>query len=318
MASLRLVFMGTPRIAVPILAALIEAGFEVVCVYTQPPRRAGRGQRETRSAVHRFAAAAGIEVRTPATLRDAAVQAAFAALNADAAAVAAYGLILPAAILDAPRLGCLNVHASLLPRWRGAAPIQHAILAGDDTTGVTIMCMDEGLDTGAMLLSGTVPITVTTTADDLHDRLAALGARLITEALDGLAAGRLEAAPQPATGVTLAPKLTRADGVLDWRRPAAELDRRVRALNPWPGTWFTCGTERIRVLAAAVAGDGAGDGAAPGTVLDAAPTVACGAGGLRLVRLQRPGRAAMEADAFLRGFPLSAGTRLALPADAPE
>ncbi len=309
---LRLVFMGTPEIAVPVLAALVEAGHRVICVYTQPPRPAGRGRREMRSPVHCFAADNGIEARCPETLRDPGVQADFAALGADAAVVAAYGLILPPAILSAPGYGCLNVHASLLPRWRGASPIQHAIMAGDGQTGVTIMQMDEGLDTGAIVLAEAVAITPATTAEDLYDRLSALGARLVTAALDGLAAGRITLQPQPDDGVTHAPKLTRADGRLDWRRPAAELARRVRALNPWPGTWFTCGNERIRVLAA----EPTDAESAPGTITDDAATVACGEGALRLTRLQRPGKAAMDAASFLRGYSLPAGTRLPPPEDA--
>ena len=312
---MRLVFMGTPQLAVPSLAALLDAGHQVVCVYSQPPRPAGRGQREMRSPVHEFAAAKEIEVRCPESLRDEAVQADFAALGADAAVVAAYGLILPAAILQAPRFGCINVHASLLPRWRGASPIQRAIMAGDDETGITIMQMDEGLDTGPMILSEALPITAATTAQELHDRLAVLGARLITEALDGIAAGHLEPRPQPEVGATYAAKLTRADGALDWRRPAVELDRMVRALNPWPGTWFVCGDERVRVLAAEPLSDGGS--AAPGTVINEVPTVACGDGALRLTRLQRPGKAAMDAADFLRGFALPAGSVLALPQDAP-
>ena len=316
---LRLVFMGTPEIAVPVLAALVAAGHRVICVYTQPPRPAGRGRREMRSPVHCFAADNGIEARCPETLRDPGVQADFAALGADAAVVAAYGLILPPAILSAPGYGCLNVHASLLPRWRGASPIQHAIMAGDTETGVTIMQMDEGLDTGAIVLAEAVAITPATTAEQLHDRLSALGARLVTAALDGLAAGRITLQPQPDDGVTHAPKLTRADGALDWRRPAAELARKVRALNPWPGTWFACGGMRVRVLAADVAdaADVAKSAtAAPGTVVDTTPTVACGEGALRLTRLQRPGKAAMDAASFLRGYSLPAGTRLPPPEDA--
>ncbi len=314
MTEFRLVFMGTPELAAPSLESLLDAGHQVVCVYTQPPRPAGRGRRETRSAVHEFAARRGIEVRCPATLRDDAVQTEFAALGADAAIVVAYGLILPLAILKAPRFGCFNIHASLLPRWRGASPIQRAIMAGDDETGITIMQMDEGLDTGPMVLAEALPITATTTAEELHDDLAALGARLVTEALDLIAAGRLSPRPQPDDGATYAAKLTRGDGALDWRRPAVELERQVRALNPWPGTWFACGSEHIRVLAAATAESAAG--AAPGTVLDDAPTVACGDGALRLVRLQRPGRAAMDSADFLRGFSLPPGACLPALGDA--
>ncbi|KAF1854091.1 hypothetical protein Lal_00005308 [Lupinus albus] len=238
MTPLRLVFMGTPDFAVPSLAALIEAGHQLVCVYSQPPRPAGRGQQVQKSPVHRFAEDHGIPVRTPKSLRTAEAQAEFADLKADAAVVAAYGLILPQPVLDAPRLGCVNVHGSLLPRWRGAAPIQRSILAGDAETGITIMQMDIGLDTGAMLSREAVAITAATTASSLHDDLAALGARMIVPALDGLAAGTLAAVPQPEDGVTYAAKLTREDGRLDWTRPASFVERQVRALTPWPGCWF--------------------------------------------------------------------------------
>jgi len=303
--SLRLAFMGTPDFAVPILAALRAAGHQVVCVYSQPPRPAGRGHKEQVSPVQRAAEAAGIEVRTPAKLTAAEVER-FRALNLDAAVVAAYGLILPKGVLAAPRLGCLNVHASLLPRWRGAAPIQRAILAGDTETGVTIMQVEEGLDAGPMLLRETVPITAETTAGSLHDALAELGARLIVPALEGRAAGTLVAEPQPAEGVTYARKLGRDEGHLDWSRSAAQLARAIRALNPAPGTWFEHAGERIKVLAAAAV-DGAGE---PGTVLDDALTIACGVGALRLTRLQRPGRAPMDAAALLRGYALPVGTKL--------
>ncbi|HUN48160.1 MAG TPA: methionyl-tRNA formyltransferase [Stellaceae bacterium] len=303
--SLRLAFMGTPDFAVPILAALRAAGHQVVCVYSQPPRPAGRGHKEQVSPVQRAAEAAGIEVRTPAKLTAEEVER-FRALDLDAAVVAAYGLILPKGVLAAPRLGCLNVHASLLPRWRGAAPIQRAILAGDTETGVTIMQVEEGLDAGPMLLRETVPITAETTAGSLHDALAELGARLIVPALEGRAAGTLAAEPQPAEGVTYARKLGRDEGRLDWSRSAAQLARAIRALNPAPGTWFEHAGERIKVLAAEAV-DGAGE---PGTVLDDALTIACGVGALRLTRLQRAGRAPMEAAALLRGYALPAGTRL--------
>ncbi len=307
MSKLRLVFMGTPDFAVPSLRALVEAGHEVVCAYSQPPRPAGRGHQVQSSPVHRFAEAHGIPVRTPRTLRSAEAQDAFAGLRADAAVVAAYGLILPQPVLDAPRLGCLNVHGSLLPRWRGAAPIQRAILAGDAETGITIMQMDAGLDTGAMLLKEAVPITAETTASALHDALAALGARLIVEALDGLAAGRLAAQPQPADGVTYAAKLTREDGRLDWARDAGFVERQVRALTPWPGCWFEAGGERIKVLRAEPAAAAA---APPGTVLDDRLTVACGGGAVRLTAVQRPGKAPVDGAAFLRGFDLPPGTVL--------
>jgi methionyl-tRNA formyltransferase len=309
MSRLRVVFMGTPEFAVAALEALAGAGHEVVCAYTQPPRPAGRGHKEQPSPVHRFAEAHGIEVRHPKTLRNEEAQAAFAALGADVAVVAAYGLILPAPVLAAPRLGCVNIHASLLPRWRGAAPIQRAILAGDAETGVTIMQMDEGLDTGPMLLRGTVPIGPATTAGTLHDALAALGASLIVDALAELASGTLAPVPQPDEGATYAAKLDRAEAKLDWSEDAVSLERRIRAFDPWPGTWFERNGERIRVLAAAVASGRTG--AVPGTVLDGAATVACGSGALRLLRLQRPGKSAMDADLFLRGYDLAPGTVLA-------
>ncbi len=305
--TLRLAFMGTPDFSVPILAALRAAGHEVVCVYSQPPRPAGRGHKQQASPVQRAAGDAGIPVRTPVKL-DAAEAEAFRALGLDAAVVAAYGLILPKAVLAAPRLGCLNVHASLLPRWRGAAPIQRAILAGDSETGVTIMQMDEGLDTGPMLLSETVPIGPETTASSLHDALAELGARLIVPALEGRAAGTLVPVPQPAEGVTYARKLGRDEGRLDWSRPVAQLARAVRALNPAPGVWFEHAGERIKVLAADAVEDA--NTLAPGTVLDDALTVACGTGALRLTRLQRPGRGPMAAADLLRGYALPPGTQL--------
>jgi methionyl-tRNA formyltransferase len=307
---LRLAFMGTPDFAVPILAALDSRGHEIAAVYSQPPRPAGRGHRLQPSPVQLWAERHGIEIRTPKTLRPPEAQAAFAALGLDAAVVAAYGLILPRLVLQAPRLGCLNVHASLLPRWRGAAPIQRAILAGDSETGVTIMQMDEGLDTGGTLLAKRTPITPTTTAAELHDRLAGIGARLVVEALDGVAEGRLHPTPQPSEGVTYAAKLAREEGALDWRRPAAELERQVRALNPWPGVWFESPAGRVKVLAAELA-DGAG---APGAVLDDRLTIAAGAGALRPTRVQRAGREPTDAAAFLRGFPLPAGTLLPCPA----
>jgi methionyl-tRNA formyltransferase len=294
---MRIAFMGSPDFAVPALRALHGAGHDIAAVYTQPPRPAGRGQKETPCPVHRAALDLGLDVRTPARVkRDTAQHEAFAALNLDVAVVAAYGLILPNAMLDAPKRGCLNIHASLLPRWRGAAPIHAAILAGDSESGVTIMQMDEGLDTGPMLLTEATPIGPGTTVQALHDALAGIGARLILRAL----AEDPPAIPQPAAGVTYAPKLTKEDGRLDWTLPATALERRIRALNPWPGTFFSAGGEQIRILAARVE---AGSGM-PGTLLDNAGLVATGDGALRLLRLQRPGRAAMDADALLRGFAL--------------
>ncbi len=295
--------MGSPDFAVPALRALHEAGHDIAAVYCQPPRPAGRGQAVRRCPVHVAADALGLPVRTPSRLRrDVAEHAAFAALGLDVAVVAAYGLILPQAMLDAPRRGCLNIHASLLPRWRGAAPIQAAILAGDTETGITIMQMDAGLDTGAMLRRGLVPIGPTTTAADLHDTLATLGAELVLGAL----ADNPAPVPQPEEGATYAPKLTRDDGRIDWSRDAASLDRQVRALNPWPGTFAMLEGEVLKILAATPE---TGDGP-PGTVLDDALLVATGRDALRLVRIQAPGRAAMPAEAFLRGRRVPPGTRL--------
>jgi methionyl-tRNA formyltransferase len=301
---LRLIFMGTPDFAVPSLDALVAAGHEIASVYTRAPRPAGRGQAPRPSPVHARAEALGLPVRTPATLRDPEAQAAFAALGADAAVVVAYGLILPPPVLAAPRHGCLNIHASLLPRWRGAAPIQRAVMAGDAETGISIMRMEAGLDTGPVALAEAVRIGPEDTAGDLHDRLAALGARLIVAALDSLP--DLAFVPQPETGATYAAKIDKAEARVDWTRPAAEIDRQIRGLSPFPGAWTEIGGERIKLLASRLA-EGQG---APGEVLDAAPTVACGNGAVRLLRLQRAGRAPQEAEAFLRGFPLAPGDRL--------
>lgn len=308
MTSLKIIFAGTPEFAVPSLAALIAAGLKPVAVYTQPDRPAGRGQKLQMSPVKQLAQTSGILVIQPASLKkdpDAVAQ--LRALDADLMVVVAYGLLLPVSVLEAPRLGCVNVHASLLPRWRGAAPIQRAILAGDGETGVTIMQMDEGLDTGAMLLAESVPIAADTDAAGLHDRLAVLGARLIVTALVDL--DRLTPVLQPQQGVTYAHKLAKDEGRLDWSRPAAELERQVRGLTPWPGVWCQGGGERLKVLRAAVAHGK--EGATPGTVLDEALTVACGGGtALRLLRVQRPGKSAMETADLLRGWPIAASSRL--------
>jgi len=304
---MRLGFMGSPDFAVPALEALHDAGHVIAAVYCQPPRPAGRGQAVRSCPVQVAAERLGLAVRTPARLRgDAAVQAGvqaeFAALALDAAVVVAYGLILPPGFLAAPRLGCLNIHASLLPRWRGAGPIQAAILAGDAETGVTIMRMDAGLDTGPMLLREAVPITRATTAAVLHDALAMMGARLVLRAL----AEDPPAVPQPAEGATYAPKLSRADARIDWTAPAVAIERRVRAFDPWPGTFTLLDGAMLKVLGAVlVEGDGE-----PGLVLDDRLTVACGGGALRLTRVQLAGRAPLEAEAFLRGYPVPAGVRL--------
>lgn len=302
MTKRRLAFMGTPDFAVAILDALIAAGHAIAAVYCQPPRQAGRGHRIVPSPVQQRAEEKGLAVRYPARLGPDEA-AAFASLDLDLAVVAAYGLILPQAVLAAPRHGCLNVHASLLPRWRGAAPIERAILAGDRETGVTIMQMDAGLDTGPMLLRQAVPIGPRKNAAALRQELAGLGARLIVDAIDRIDA--LTPQPQPETGVTYAKKITRAEGQIDWRQSADMIERQVRALD----CWFEVRGERIKLLDATLAGGRA----VPGTVLDASPCVACGSGALRLVTLQRPGRAALDGAAFLRGFPLPPGTVLPSP-----
>ena len=307
------VFMGTPAFAATILAALIDAGHRILAVYSQPPRPAGRGHRPQPSPVQLLAAQHRLALQSPVSLRTHDAQKTFAELGADAAVVAAYGLILPASILCATRLGCLNVHASLLPRWRGAAPIQRAMLAGDSKTGITIMQMEEGLDTGPILLQQAVPITSDATAAGLSAELAVVGARLILEALDGIADGTMAPRPQLQDGVTYASKIGREDGRLDWRLTASALERRIRALDPWPGVYFDSpdrrGTgERIRVLAAIVLPDE--PGSTPGAVLDDKLSIACGEGVFRPLRLQRPGRAPLDTSAFLRGFPIAAGTVL--------
>jgi methionyl-tRNA formyltransferase len=300
---MRIAFMGSPDFAVPALRALHRAGHDIAAVYCQPARPAGRGQAIRRCPVYVAADELGLPVRTPARLRtDPEAQAAFAALDLDAGVVAAYGLILPQAMLDAPKRGCLNIHASLLPRWRGAGPIQAAILAGDSETGITIMQMQAGLDTGPMLLRQSVPITPTTTTATLHDTLAAIGAALI---LDVLAAPP-PPEPQSDPDATYAPKLTREDGRIDWTQPATLIDRRIRALDPWPGTFTTLAGAPFKILSA-VPAESTGT---PGTVLDTALTVACGEQAIRLTKVQLPGRAALDAGAFLRGHPVAPGTVL--------
>jgi methionyl-tRNA formyltransferase len=295
---MRIVFMGSPDFAVPSLDALVEAGHEIACAYTQPPRPAGRGKGDQETAVHRRADELGIEVRCPRTLKDPQEQARFAALDTDLAVAAAYGLILPKPVLEAPRGGCINVHASLLPRWRGAAPIQRAILAGDAATGVSIMRMEEGLDTGPVLLAAAEPIRPEDTAGALHDRLAALGARLIVEALARL--DTLAPVPQPEAGVTYATKLDKAEARIDWTRPATEVDRLIRGLAPFPGAWcLPGGGERLKLLGSRLAAGGG----APGTVT--APfTVACGSGAVEVTLAQREGRRPMTPLELTRGFAL--------------
>jgi methionyl-tRNA formyltransferase len=300
---MRIVFMGTPAFAVPTLLALHEAGHAIPAAYTQPPRPAGRGKQLQTSPVHQAAEALGIPVCHPATLRDMEAQANFLALEPEVAVVAAYGLMLPQPILDGPTKGCLNVHASLLPRWRGAAPIQRAILAGDSMTGVTIMQMEQGLDTGAMLASARVPVE-DKTSGELHAELAEIGARLMVETLAQL--GRLKAEPQPELGATYAPKIDKAEARIDWSRSAEQIEREVRAFAPFPGAWFELDGERIKLLRARVIGVNG----APGTVLDDELTVACGDAAIRPVALQRAGKPAMGAEEFLRGRPVRVGTVL--------
>lgn len=307
---MRIIFMGTPDFAVPSLRAILDAGHEVVAVYTQPPRAAGRGMALRPSPVQRAADTAGLPVHAPKSLKDPAEQARFAALEADAAVVVAYGLILPKPILDGIRYGALNLHASLLPRWRGAAPIQRAIMAGDRETGVSIMRIDEGLDTGPVCLNERVAIGNDMTAGDLHDSLAAKGAALMAEALARLARGELDCRPQRQEGATYAAKIDPGESRIDWSRPAPEVHDHIRGLSPHPGAWFELDLngrrERIKALRATLS-DVSG---APGTLLDKHLTVACGEGAVRLTLVQRSGRKPMPADEFIRGAKLEIGARL--------
>jgi methionyl-tRNA formyltransferase len=305
---MRVVFMGTPDFAVPTLSAILTAGHQVAAVYTRAPRPAGRGMGERKSPVHAYAEAAGLPVLTPRSLRDEAQQEALARLGTDVGVVVAYGLILPRPALEAPRNGCLNLHASALPRWRGAAPIQRAVMAGDAATAASIMRMDEGLDTGPVCLTEAVSIGPDMTAGELHDALAERGAKLIVRALAEAKRGALACVPQPDEGVTYAAKIDKAETGIDFTRPAGEVHNQVRGLSPFPGAWFAAGDkgERIKVLRTRIV---SGSGA-PGTVLDATPTVACGEGAVELVELQRAGKRPMPAVELLRGFPLPPGMRL--------
>jgi methionyl-tRNA formyltransferase len=305
--SLRLVFLGTPDFAVASLARILDDGHDVAAVYSQPPRRAGRGMGLRASPVARLAETRGLPVRTPTSLKTPEEQEALAALEADAAVVVAYGLLLPAAILEAPRLGCYNVHASLLPRWRGAAPIQRAVMAGDEITGVSIMRMSQGLDEGPVCLAEAMPIVPGTTAGELHDQLAALGANLMSRALTGLAAGKLDCEPQPAEGVTYARKIDKAETRIDFANDPEAVLNHIHGLSPHPGAWFTLPSgPRVKVLKADIA-EGSG---VPGTVLDDALSVACGQGAVRLLVLQREGKSPASAPDFLRGLAVRPGTRL--------
>lgn len=304
---LRLIFMGTPDFAVPTLLALHAAGHELVAVYTRAAKPGGRrGLDLVPTPVEREAVKLGLKVLTPKSLRNDEAQAEFAAFNADAAIVVAYGLILPKPILDAPRLGCFNVHASLLPRWRGAAPIHRAIMAGDAETGVTIMQMDEGLDTGAMMMREAMPIAPDATTGELHDALAAMGARLMPVALAAADRGSLKPTPQPAEGVTYAEKISKSESRIDWSKPARDVHNHIRGLSPFPGAWFEFDGARVKVLRSTL---GSGSGA-PGTALDDALTIACGDGAVRLVQVQHEGKKAMSAEEFLRGNAVTRGARV--------
>ncbi|HET7334119.1 MAG TPA: methionyl-tRNA formyltransferase [Rhizomicrobium sp.] len=303
--ALRLAFMGTPDFAAPTLAELVGHGHDIAAVYTRAPRPKGRGLAAEPSPIAKLAAAHGLEVRDPTSLKDEAAQREFAALNLDAAIVVAYGLLLPKAVLDAPRLGCFNLHGSLLPRWRGAAPIQRAVEAGDAETGVMVMRMEEGLDTGPVLMAERVDIG-RKTAGELHDVLARLGADLMTRTLAAMERGSIVEHPQSETGVTYAKKITKDELRIDWSKSAAEVDCHIRALSPAPGAWTMAKNERLKILyAEPVAGSGA-----PGEILDDQLTIACGTGALRLTRVQRAGKAAMDAGELLRGFQLPRGERL--------
>ena len=304
---MRIAFFGTPQFAVPTLTEIIGQGHDVAAVYTQPPRSAGRGLSETRSPVHETAARFSLPVFAPVSLRPQDEAARFAALDVEVGVVVAYGQILPQAFLDTAAHGCLNLHASLLPRWRGAAPVARAIMAGDRETGVMVMQMEAGLDTGPVAMSERVPISDDVTAGDLSQRLSVLGADLMARSLAALSRGVLTFTPQAADGATYAKKIDKAETRIDWAKPARDVHNHIRGLSPAPGAWFELSGERVRVLRSTVA-EGSGD---PGTVLDDALTVACGTGAVRLVNLQRAGKAAMAADAFLRGTSLPPGTRLA-------
>jgi methionyl-tRNA formyltransferase len=301
---MRVVFMGTPDFSVSVLDALIEAGHDVAAVYCQPPRPAGRGKKDRPTPVHARAEALGLDVRHPISLKTAEAQQEFADLNADVAVVVAYGLLLPQAVLDAPKLGCLNIHASLLPRWRGAAPIHRAIMAGDAETGICIMQMEAGLDTGPVLMRSTLAIRDEETTAELHDRLSENGAALIVEALAALS--HLTPEVQPDDGVTYAHKIDKAEARVDWARPAADIDRQIRGLSPFPGAWTEIEGQRVKLLASRLS-EGKG---APGEVLNDALVVACGTGAVELLRLQRAGKGAQDKETFQRGRPVPKGTQL--------
>lgn len=311
MTKPRIIFMGTPAFSVTALRSLVEAGYPVIAVYSQPPRPSGRGYHMTRSPVHEYAESVGIPVYTPKTLRTAEVQAAFKAHEADLGIVAAYGLILPREILDAPKLGCINIHASLLPRWRGAAPIQRAIMAGDPETGITIMQMDEGLDTGEILCSESVPINDRTTTSGLHDQLSELGAHLVLKIIPLLVGGHVQPVTQPEEGVTYAHKLGKGESQINWQCPAEEILRKIKALYPWPGVYFIHQETILKVSAAEVVLQGGEPGEVIGDLI-----IACGEHALKVTRIQKPGGKWLSAEEFLRGYNLGIGTRLELKCPA--
>lgn len=307
---MRLAFLGTPDFAVAALSAIVEAGHEVACVYSQPPAPRGRGHELKPSPVHAYAEARGIPVRTPASMREPAQIEAFRALALDAAVVVAFGQILPREVLEAPRLGSFNVHGSLLPRWRGAAPIQRAIMAGDKVTGVQVMRMTEGLDEGPVLATATVRIDALETAGTLHDRMAAAGAELIVRTLAEIEAGRAVETPQAEDGITYARKIRPKEARIDWTQPALEVDRKIRGLSPFPGAWFELATEKGPVRVKALLSAFEERDGEPGAALDERLLIACGIGAVRLLKVQREGRGPQDADVFLRGTPVPAGTRL--------
>jgi methionyl-tRNA formyltransferase len=304
--SLRLAFMGSPEFAVPTLEAILAAGHDVACVYSQPPRPAGRGKQVQRTPVHEFAESQGLSVRTPADFRKAEDREAFAALKLDAAVVVAYGLLLPKPILDAPRLGCWNLHGSILPRWRGAAPIHRAVMAGDKETGVQVMGMEIGLDTGPVMLTAKTPISETDTMGDVHDRLSQAGAALMVEGLKRLESGTAVLTPQTEDGLTIAAKVSPAEARIDWTKSGGQVGAHIRGLSPFPGAWFELNGQRIKALNA-IAADGRGE---PGQVIDDMLLVACGSGAVRLTRLQRAGKGAMTAEEFQRGSRIAKGEKL--------
>ncbi len=307
---LRVIFMGTPQFAVPTLSEIAGAGHEIAAVYTQPARPAGRGMEARKSPVQVFAESLGVPVLSPTSLKSAETQAAVRAHHADAAVVVAYGLILPKEVLSAPRCGCLNLHGSALPRWRGAAPIQRAIMAGDTETAAMVMRMDEGLDTGPICLAERIDVGPDMTAGELHDRMSLVGAGLVVRALAALERDSLDCVPQPTQGITYAPKIDKSEAQIDFTRPAKDVHNLIRGLSPFPGAWFSAGPaggrERIKVLRSTLA-EGAGE---PGVVLDSALTIACGQGAVRLLTVQRAGRRPVPAEEFLRGFSLAIGSRL--------